>query len=187
MWNIDKTFDFCFGHRVHTQVLNQELSCNSKCKCRHYHGHQGTIKIYLKSDKLNDQGMVLDFVELNWFKKWLDDVLDHKMILDMRDPALWNFYPLLKDKGDPESGESIVFLFDYHKEGYFTIRPDHYSDMNDYEKEIYEGLVVVTFVPTSENISRWIFNIVQKKLSGIATVSKVEFFETPKSRSSYEE
>ena len=50
--------------------------------------------------------------------------------------------------------------------------------------EMYEEFIIVDFVPTSENISAWLLQIVQKKMMEInITVSRIEFFETPKSRS----
>ncbi len=54
------------------------------------------------------------------------------------------------------------------------------------EKEFYDGFFIVNFVPTSENLSRWLFYIVQAKMAQLnVKVSKVDWFETPKSRSSY--
>lgn len=182
MWIIDKTFDFCFGHRVHAQSLDPILSCNSVCKCRHLHGHQGQIKVFLKSVKLDEKGMVLDFVELNWFKKWIDDTLDHKMILDVYDPALPMLFPLLTGQGLANSGNRI---FQLHPEGYYTINPVYYQDLPAHEQEIYEGLILVSFIPTSEHLSRWLYSIVSDKLHGIAVVDRVEFNETPKSRSTF--
>lgn len=182
-WNISKSFSFCFGHRVWRQRLNSELSCNSSCKCRHQHGHEGTVIISLKSSVLDDKGMVIDFVELSWFKKWLDEVLDHKMILDINDPALPIFYPLLNglQKSDFSAFNGLIRF----PEKYHIINPEMYKDYSEYEQEIYEGLVLVDFIPTSENLSKWLFDIVQKKLEGYATVSSVEFQETPKSKSVY--
>ena len=49
---------------------------------------------------------------------------------------------------------------------------------------MYEGFIVVDFVPTSENLSAWLLNIIQEKMSQInIKVSHVEFLETPKSKS----
>lgn len=183
-WEITKSFDFCFGHRVWTQKLNPELSCNSSCKCRHQHGHQGLINISLSGSELNNAGMVLDFVELSWFKKWLDAVLDHKMILDYLDPSLPIFYPLF-DNRDDEDNINFDQIFEHFKEGYMLVKSEMYGTLSSTEQEIYGGLVLVPFVPTSENLSKWLFDIVQKKLEGYATVSKIEFYETPKSCSTY--
>ncbi|MEA3512500.1 MAG: 6-carboxytetrahydropterin synthase, partial [Campylobacterota bacterium] len=50
--------------------------------------------------------------------------------------------------------------------------------------EMYEGFIIVDFVPTSENLSAWLLEIVQKKMAKIdVEVSHLEYFETPKSKS----
>ena len=183
MWVIDKSFEFCYGHRVWTQKLNEELSCNVGCKCKHLHGHQGTIKVHLRGSELDERGMFVDFNELNWFKKWVDDTLDHKMILDINDPALKHLFPILDGPGFPDNAERVDLMCQYHSTGHYTIWQDHYQHAPTCEREIYEGLILVPFVPTSENLSKWIFEIIQKKMLGICEVHSIEFFETPKSRS----
>lgn len=185
-WEISKSFDFCYGHRVHSQILDEGLSCNAKCKCRHQHGHQGLLNVYLEGDELNNQGMVLDFVNLNFVKKFIDDAIDHKMILDISDPVLPSLYSVLQNM-DSSSGLSVDDFLQFHGDGgsYFTVWPYKYSHLPTYCIEIYEGLVLVPFVPTSENLAQWFYEVIQYKLSGIATVSKVEFYETPKSKSVY--
>ena len=53
-------------------------------------------------------------------------------------------------------------------------------------EEYYDGFLVVDFPPTSENLSKWMFDIVQKKMSELGiSVSKVTWHETPKSVSTY--
>jgi 6-pyruvoyltetrahydropterin/6-carboxytetrahydropterin synthase len=94
-WKISKEFDFCYGHRVWSQTLNSEFSIDSCLKCRHLHGHQGKVIVYLQAEELKD-GMVTDFKHLNWFKLFLDDVLDHKFILDINDPLFSKLLPDIK-------------------------------------------------------------------------------------------
>ena len=94
-WKISKEFDFCYGHRVWSQTLNTEFSLDGCLKCRHLHGHQGKILVYLEASELKD-GMVTDFKHLNWFKQFIDDVLDHKFILDVNDPLFSTLLPLVK-------------------------------------------------------------------------------------------
>ena len=37
--------------------------------------------------------MVTDFKHLNWFKQFIDDVLDHKFVLDINDPLFSTLLP----------------------------------------------------------------------------------------------
>lgn len=171
MWEISKEFDFCYGHRVWTQALDFEFSLDSCLMCRHLHGHQGKVIVYLKASELKNS-MVTDFKHLNWFKKFLDDVLDHKFIIDINDPLFPILIPNIKK-------ENLITF----KEGYKTI------DLKGFENEfleLYESYIVVDFVPTSENISSWLLKIVQEKMKKInVKVSKIEFLETPKSKSTF--
>jgi 6-pyruvoyltetrahydropterin/6-carboxytetrahydropterin synthase len=173
IWSISKEFDFCYGHRVWSQVLNTDFSLDGCLACRHLHGHQGKIVVHLKSDKLKN-GMVTDFNHLNWFKIFLNDTLDHKFIIDINDPLFSTMLPHFKDKQN-----LIQNIQDYKI-------PDLKYIQNEpkYIYEMYEGFIIVDFVPTSENISTWILKIIQSKMKKInINVSHIEFFETPKSKS----
>ncbi len=173
-WRIGKDFDFCYGHRVWTQELDPSLSLETQCACRFVHGHQGKAIVYLHSNSITN-GMVTDFKHLNWFKKFIDDVLDHKFIVDIDDPLLFeSFLPFLK-------GQDSLIL---QNEGHY-ISPVEDSWAPHY-KELHQGVVVVPFVPTSENLAKWFYKIVQEKLKskGIL-VGAVELYETPKSRAFY--
>jgi len=172
-WEISKQFDFCYGHRVWSQTLDVEFSMDSCLACRHLHGHQGRLIVYLSSNKLVD-GMVTDFHHLNWLKVFLDKTLDHKFIIDISDPL---FETLLPDFADKQN------LITY-KEGYKRPNLKLLKEKPAHLIEMYKGYIIVDFVPTSENISTWLLKIVQEKMKKInVTVSRIEFFETPKSRS----
>ena len=173
IWEISKEFDFCYGHRVWSQVLDAQFALKTCSTCRHLHGHQGKIIIHLQSDRLKD-GMVTDFGHLNWFKAFLDDTLDHKFIIDINDPLFATLLPHFHDKNNLIS----------HEEGYKTVDFSTILDEPEYIIEMYEGYIIVDFIPTSENISAWLLKIVQKKMDKIGIkVSSLEFYETPKSRS----
>ncbi|WP_323591880.1 6-carboxytetrahydropterin synthase [Aliarcobacter butzleri] len=170
-WEISKEFDFCYGHRVWSQTLNIDFSLDACLKCRHLHGHQGKVIVYLESNELNNS-MVTDFKHLNWFKAFLDDILDHKFILDINDPLFSTLVPNIKKED--------LIKFD---EGYFSI---NLTNFKNEELELYESYVVIDFVPTSENLSAWFLKIVQEKMNGLnIKVSKIEFLETPKSKSTF--
>ncbi|PPD54364.1 MAG: hypothetical protein CTY12_03470 [Methylotenera sp.] len=54
------------------------------------------------------------------------------------------------------------------------------------EKEFYEGFFLIDFVPTSENLSKWMFDFISPKMLEIGVrVSRIEFKETPKTMASY--
>lgn len=65
MYYIQKTFEISASHRLN-------LSYDSKCS--NLHGHNWIITVYCKAEKLNADGMVIDFTEI---KRRIHDVLDH--------------------------------------------------------------------------------------------------------------
>jgi 6-pyruvoyltetrahydropterin/6-carboxytetrahydropterin synthase len=93
MFRVTREIQFCYGHRL----LNYEG------KCRHLHGHNGTAVISIEAERLDERGMVLDFSDIKRVVSgWIDDSLDHRMILCKDDPAV----PVLREMGEP------LFLID---------------------------------------------------------------------------
>jgi 6-pyruvoyltetrahydropterin/6-carboxytetrahydropterin synthase len=87
MFRVTREIEFCYGHRL----LNYEG------KCRHLHGHNGRAVIVLEGPELDAQGMLVDFGEIKQHvQKWIDDNLDHTMLLGRDDPLL----PLLRERGE---------------------------------------------------------------------------------------
>ena len=108
MFKIEKEIHFCYGHRL----------LGYAGKCRHLHGHNGKAVITLEAPGLDRLGMVTDFSEVKRVVgKWIDDTLDHKMLLHRDDPVL----PLLRQQGEPvhvldvnPTAENIAkLIFDY--------------------------------------------------------------------------
>jgi 6-pyruvoyltetrahydropterin/6-carboxytetrahydropterin synthase len=87
MFKVTKHIDFCYGHRL----LNYEG------KCRHLHGHNARVEVNIEADKLDARGMVHDFSDIKEaIKNWIDETLDHRMLLHKDDPIL----PVLKQRGE---------------------------------------------------------------------------------------
>jgi len=79
MYKVTREIHFCYGHRL----------LNYSGKCRHLHGHNGKVEIELYSETLNELGMVRDFEEIKQVVQvWIDENLDHNMILCRRDPLI---------------------------------------------------------------------------------------------------
>ncbi|MHC4403245.1 MAG: 6-pyruvoyl trahydropterin synthase family protein [Planctomycetota bacterium] len=93
MYEVSREIDFCYGHRL----LGYEG------KCRHLHGHNGRVVISFRTSGLDEQGMVLDFSKIkSAVSTWIDDVLDHRMLLHRDDPVV----ALLQEAGE------TLFLMD---------------------------------------------------------------------------
>ena len=88
MFVISRQFSFCYAHRL----------LNHTGKCAHLHGHNGTVRIDLRNDQLNPQGMVADFIDMkNTIGEWIETKLDHRLILKASDPLV----DLLQKHGEP--------------------------------------------------------------------------------------
>ncbi len=110
MFRVTREIDFCYGHRL----LNYEG------KCKYLHGHNGRAVIAIESASLDKRGMVVDFSDIKRIvSNWIDENLDHRMILHRDDPAR----PYLEKLGEPlylvdtnPTAENIAkLIFDYAK------------------------------------------------------------------------
>lgn len=93
MYSVTKRIEFCYGHRL--------LDYDGICK--HPHGHNAVAEIEVRTETLDPRNMVVDFNDIKALvKTWIDDELDHKMILRQDDPLV----PALRGLGEP------IFLVD---------------------------------------------------------------------------
>ena len=93
MFRVTREIGFCYGHRL----------LNYDGKCRHLHGHNGRAVLTLEAPQLDALGMVVDFSRIKHVvSTWIDQTLDHRMLLHRDDPAL----PFLRQQGEP------VFVMD---------------------------------------------------------------------------
>jgi len=108
MFRVTREIDFCYGHRL----LDYEG------KCKNLHGHNGRAVIAIESRELDPRGMVIDFSDIKRIvSRWIDDSLDHRMILRRDDPAV----DALEKLGEPmylidtnPTAENIAkLIFDY--------------------------------------------------------------------------
>jgi 6-pyruvoyltetrahydropterin/6-carboxytetrahydropterin synthase len=88
MYRVTREIRFCYGHRL--------LEYDGKC--RHLHGHNGRAVITLETPELDGLGMVVDFTRIKEVvSAWIDEALDHKMLLHRDDPVL----EYLRRQGEP--------------------------------------------------------------------------------------
>ena len=87
MYRIVREIDFCYGHRL----------IRYEGKCSHLHGHNGKAVITLEGPELDDRGMLVDFSDVKrHLQRWIDENLDHNMLLCQDDPLL----PVLQERGE---------------------------------------------------------------------------------------
>lgn len=178
-WIIDKVIgEFDYGHNVWKQSLDEELSCSSQCKCKWRHGHRGKVVAYVTNDDLAETEMIIDFNDLKIMTKFIDTYLDHKYLIDIHDPQMadtFNAFDMYNDS-----------WLNQHEEGFWTVKDEELKDMEEWERIKYESYVILDFVPTSENLAKWIYDIMTQKMkkSGVK-IHKIEWYETPKSRATY--
>lgn len=79
MYTVTRELTFSYGHRL----LNYEG------KCARLHGHNGRLSVTLAASTLDAAGMVVDFIDIKKaLAQWIDETLDHRMILHKDDPAV---------------------------------------------------------------------------------------------------
>lgn len=178
-WVIDKEFHFEMGHRVWAQKLEHEhLSLETECACKHLHGHSYTVKVFLGADELDQSAMVTDFKNLNFMKQFLDEELDHKFMIDINDPLFARITGLVR----PTTVENFTNLGVLLRS---TVNSEGRPNLRG-EDQLSDSFVLVNFVPTSENICKYLKLYAQEKIGKVATVTAVELWETKKSHARYE-
>ena len=86
--HVTRVIHFCYGHRL----------LEHRGKCRHLHGHNGVLEVTLRRKRLDRMGMVMDFEKIkSAVADWVKSTLDHKMLLNSRDPLA----PALRKLGEP--------------------------------------------------------------------------------------
>ena len=91
MYEVIKRLEISAAHR---------LSLEYDSKCSNLHGHNWIVTVYLRSETLNQNGMIMDFTEI---KRRIQDKLDHKVINDVVDfnPTAENMAKFICDELAP--------------------------------------------------------------------------------------
>lgn len=107
MFTIKKIFRVPTGHRL-TQ---------HKGLCKNIHGHNLKVEVVISSNKLDDNGMVMDFKDLSVMMKPMLDKYDHALLLNSEDKEFVKFvkdnnYKHVIFHSDP-TAEHIAMSFYY--------------------------------------------------------------------------
>ncbi len=116
VFKVCREIDFCYGHRL--------LHYDGKCK--YPHGHNGRVEIEISSERLDQRGMVVDFNDIKRvIQKWIDQKLDHRMLLHHEDPLVQPLKklgePVFLMKENPTAENIAKLIFDYaSSQGFFV-------------------------------------------------------------------
>jgi len=116
MYQVTREISFCYGHRL----------LNYDGKCKNLHGHNGLAVITIQADKLDSLGMVMDFSDIKKVvSKWIDDTLDHRMLLHKDDPVvqflLEQKEPIKLVDANPTAEYIAKMIFDFVKSQKFPV------------------------------------------------------------------
>jgi 6-pyruvoyltetrahydropterin/6-carboxytetrahydropterin synthase len=88
MFRVTTEVHFAYGHRL----------MDYDGKCAHPHGHNGRVEVELAADVLDEADIAVDFTLVKRrVQDWVDQNLDHKMVLRRDDPLV----PLLAGLQEP--------------------------------------------------------------------------------------
>lgn len=128
MYKVVREIHFCYGHRL----------MNYAGKCRHPHGHNGRVEVEVSSKTLDARGMVVDFGDIkSRLQSWIDENLDHQMILRKDDPLVKVFRTmgepiyLLKDNPTAENIAKEIFQI-AHRRGLGVSRVTLWETQNSF-------------------------------------------------------
>ena len=99
MYKISKQFSFSASH-----VLEHLPDDHP---CARLHGHNYSVTVHLKAEKLNEYGFVRDYKTLKTVKLFIDETLDHRHLNDCMPspPTTENIARFLYEQFKPEIPE----------------------------------------------------------------------------------
>lgn len=95
MYKITKSFSFDASHQL--------LSLPEGHKCKRLHGHTYEVTVELAAAEVNEHGFVVDFGDLDYMKRYIDQVLDHRHLNDILPvaPSAENIARFLFEQWEP--------------------------------------------------------------------------------------
>lgn len=169
-FSITRQIGIDVGHRVPTHGS----------KCWNLHGHRYTINATCQADALREDGvqtdMVLDFGFLKEIMmEKIDKYCDHGMVMWSKDPWLIRLIPDIDIRYLAVKRAEADITWEEDQPNHFLVAENR--DLNQ------SKVLVVPFIPTAERLAEFWFQMMREPVNeaskGMATLQKVEVFETP--------
>lgn len=75
IYTISKEFAFSASHQL--------LGLHEGHPCGRLHGHNYRVVVEMQHTDLTEEGWVRDYADLDWFKAWIDENVDHRHLNDV--------------------------------------------------------------------------------------------------------
>lgn len=158
MWNIDKSFDFCYGHRVWDRE-------GESPECRFLHGHKGTIQLSFESSHDVDVTLINNFI---------NDYINNKFMFHINDPIFLQMLQLsIGECDDPNDergqfltrGMDIIYANPIKVDDTIFGYTFDLSEAGDVPlRDVFEGVTILNYNPTTINLVRWMFLVIKEHL-----------------------
>lgn len=82
-----------YGHNIGLSAVFRQPHADHS-HCRFLHGYSLAFKFTFGCNELDHRNWVVDFGGLKTLKKWLEEMFDHKVVVDKNDPMLYKLEEL---------------------------------------------------------------------------------------------
>ena len=111
LMKISKQFKADFAHIVTTQ----DLPDGHRCKCRNIHGHSFKFTVEIIGNINPETGMVVDYTMLKPFKDFIDNFLDHSLVIAGKDFKIVREMAIIHKHNLPQDESYHALTFEIRK------------------------------------------------------------------------
>ena len=116
MFEVSVEHTFAAGHALR----------NYKGKCENVHGHNYRVQVLVRGEKLDQAGMLADFVELKRLLRAISEPLDHVFLNDIEPFITVN----------PSSENLAVYIYEKMRDGLKLDNPVEVAEVKVWETDI---------------------------------------------------
>lgn len=80
MITISKSYSFDSAHQLYVDENGPHWNEEEFGKCSRVHGHTYTLKVFITGQVIEENGMIMNFFDIDAFMKPIIEMLDHKFL-----------------------------------------------------------------------------------------------------------
>ena len=130
MFEVSVEHTFAAGHALR----------NYRGKCENVHGHNYRVQVLVRGEKLDQTGMLADFVELKRLLRAISEPLDHVFLNDIEPFITVN----------PSSENLAVYIYEKMRDGLKLDNPVEVAEVKVWETDIQSATYRPSAIPSSK-------------------------------------